>query len=92
MIIRCTDSSDSEGQQIPVRVVEGLYQLALIGVADVEVRTVGLRILLNFINLLYGFCMYIYIYIYIYIYMENVCVHKKHMWQVFVCLLLTAYD
>jgi len=72
---RCTDSSGSEGQQIPVRVVVGLHQMALIGVGTVEVRTIGLRALMNFINLLYGLC--------IYIYMGNVCTHKKNVWQVF---------
>ena len=95
MIVRCTDSSDSEGQQIPVRVVAGLQQLELIGVGAVEVRTIGLRALMNFINLLYGLCIYKhfpYIYIYIYICMENECAHKKNRWQVFTCLLPTVYD
>ena len=63
MIIRCACSSVSEEQEIPVRVVGGLRQLALIGVGDVEVRTVGLRALMNSTNLLYGLCIYIYIYI-----------------------------
>jgi hypothetical protein len=59
VIIWCTYGSDSEGQEIPVRVVADLHQLALIGVGDVEVRTVGLGVFMNFTNLLYG--LYIYI-------------------------------
>ena len=77
MIIRCADSSDFEGQQIPVRVVAGLHQLALIGVGAVEVRTVGLRALMNFINLLYGLCIYVWVYIYIYIYIWKMYVHIR---------------